>query len=234
MRHHAIALGFLGLVTAAPAWAEPPAQTAAAMAPATARDRARSFSDRGRRHYELGEYDLAIAAYRQAYLTMPSPGVLFNLGQAYRLKGDCRAAASAYRSFLRAGASGPARRLASTQLDAVDRCARAEAAAVVAGAGDGRALRGAAIGTAVGGALLLGAGLYFVNDAHAADRTDDDARSRRSRDVAIALGAGGGAALAAGTVLYFLGVRADRARTGARVWVAPATGSPVAGVSWAW
>ena len=61
-------------------------EPASAVAPAEVapevRAAAKSHSDRGRRFYEIGEYARAIDAYREAYMILPSPGVLFNLGYA--------------------------------------------------------------------------------------------------------------------------------------------------------
>ena len=76
----------------------------AAATPALADDakaKAKQLYDEGLRHYNLGEYTDAIAAWRQAYLVEPKPLLLFNLGQAYRLSGDCAQALTFYDSYLR-------------------------------------------------------------------------------------------------------------------------------------
>jgi tetratricopeptide (TPR) repeat protein len=57
--------------------------------------------DRGTKHYDLGEWDAAIAAFKQAYALMPDPSFLYNLGQSFRQKGACREATAAYKSYLR-------------------------------------------------------------------------------------------------------------------------------------
>jgi hypothetical protein len=57
--------------------------------------------DQGTKHYDLGEWDAAIAKFKQVYALMPDPSFLFNLGQAYRQKGACREATTAYKSYLR-------------------------------------------------------------------------------------------------------------------------------------
>ncbi len=246
MRALALALALAPLATMpSSAEADPPAPTASV----EVRARAKEQSDRGRRFYELGEYDRAIAAYREAYMILPSPGVLFNLGQAHRLKGDCVAAASSYRGFLRTEPEGPPRRLAEAQLADVEKCAREAPPRFTSSASGGRSLRGAGLAAAVGGGVLLGAGMYFAIDSGRAsseverhyagggrwaDIAGTDARGKRSSDYAIALGASGGAALATGTVLYLLGVRSDRAATEPKVWVTPAASSTQVGVSWAW
>lgn len=47
-----------------------------------------------------GHYDTAIAHYKNAYEAVPHPELLFNLGQAYRLKGDPDTALGYYRRYL--------------------------------------------------------------------------------------------------------------------------------------
>src|SRR5262249_30615807 len=58
------------------------------------------------RHLELGNlllfgkhYAEAIAEYRAGYALDPRPIFLYNIGQAQRLAGDCKAAAEAYRGI---------------------------------------------------------------------------------------------------------------------------------------
>lgn len=55
----------------------------------------------GRRHYDLREWDQAIAKFKESYKRTPSRKALFNLAQAHRLKGDCEDAAGLYRTYLR-------------------------------------------------------------------------------------------------------------------------------------
>src|SRR5215470_12605929 len=64
---------------------------------------ARKLFQEGSRHYDLAEYDEAIAAFKEAYRLSEVPGLLYNIGQAYRKKGPsgCEQAASFYRSYLR-------------------------------------------------------------------------------------------------------------------------------------
>src|SRR2546421_3189699 len=47
-----------------------------------------------------GKYDDAIALYKKAYDAVPHPEILFDLGQAYRLKGDTATAIGYYRRYL--------------------------------------------------------------------------------------------------------------------------------------
>jgi tetratricopeptide (TPR) repeat protein len=60
---------------------------------------ARELYEEGLRHYGAGEYDEAIAAWQASYDLSKAPLLLFNLGQAHRLKGDCAAARRLYERY---------------------------------------------------------------------------------------------------------------------------------------
>jgi tetratricopeptide (TPR) repeat protein len=195
---------------------------------------ARQFSDRGRALHDLGDYDQAIVAYKQAYMIAPSPGLLFNMAQAYRLAGDCPQAASFYRRFLSTGPEPEARRVTEQHLAVVESCVRrggsggpalalrAHDDPAVDEPGAGKRHLGMAI--AGGGGLLLVAGVYFALDARSASDqvanayahgaswkmiADLDQRGQRSSEIAAGLAITGGAAVATGVVLYILGRRDD-------------------------
>jgi len=53
-----------------------------------------------------GRYDEAIALYKKAYDAVPHPEILFNLAQAYRLKGDADNALDHYQRYLRVEPDG--------------------------------------------------------------------------------------------------------------------------------
>jgi len=72
-------------------------------------DEARRLYDLGITHYDLGEFDQAIAAFKQAYALTQAPGLLFNIAQAYRLKKDYENALYFYRSYLRKEPDAPNR-----------------------------------------------------------------------------------------------------------------------------
>lgn len=56
----------------------------------------------GKRHYNLNEWDEAIDEFKTAYKLFPDPVNLFNIAQAYRLKGkNCTAAAQFYANYQR-------------------------------------------------------------------------------------------------------------------------------------
>jgi tetratricopeptide (TPR) repeat protein len=87
-------------------------------------DPAHDLAARAQAHFTLGEYADAVADYRAAYQLVPSPGLLYDLGQAYRLEGDCADARTAYRSYLRRAPHSPYRDLAMQHLSELGGCLR--------------------------------------------------------------------------------------------------------------
>src|SRR5207237_7920421 len=73
-----------------------------AAAPARAGDRtaARNAWKQATRHYELGEFDKALEAFKEAYRNVPDPVLLFDLGQCYRQLGEVHEALRSYRVYL--------------------------------------------------------------------------------------------------------------------------------------
>jgi tetratricopeptide (TPR) repeat protein len=87
--------------------------------------RARKLAERGRELHQRGDYARAIAAFKEAYVLAPSPGLLFNLAQAYRLQGNCDDAALMYRRYITAvPPSSDERALAEAHLATVVRCSQ--------------------------------------------------------------------------------------------------------------
>lgn len=70
--------------------------------PAESTKRAAELYDQGRKHFDLGEYKEAIASWKQAYMLSTAPLLLFNIGQAYRLSGNCAQANRFYLNYQRA------------------------------------------------------------------------------------------------------------------------------------
>jgi tetratricopeptide (TPR) repeat protein len=63
--------------------------------------RAKELYSEGKRYYDVADYDHAIDAWKQAYVTSSAPMLLYNIGQAYRLKGDCASAMRFYATYER-------------------------------------------------------------------------------------------------------------------------------------
>jgi tetratricopeptide (TPR) repeat protein len=70
---------------------------------------AKALYDKGINHYNLGEFDQAIDAFKQAYSLSSAPGLLFNIAQAYRLKKDYENATYFYSTYLRLQPDAPNR-----------------------------------------------------------------------------------------------------------------------------
>lgn len=63
--------------------------------------RAKQLYADGKRYYDVADYQKAIEAWKQAYVLASAPMLLFNIGQAYRLSGDCGNALRFYASYER-------------------------------------------------------------------------------------------------------------------------------------
>lgn len=112
-----VALGLLALALASvPAFAD------------SVPNRARDLAERGRAAHDAKDYTTAIVSFTEAYALAPAPGLLFNLAQAYRLRGNCDDAALMYRRFLATNPPDDARLLAEAHLSTVERCLAAKLA----------------------------------------------------------------------------------------------------------
>src|SRR5678816_1480353 len=93
--------------------AQPASPTPAPGQPAMTEDekkaKAKSLYEEGLKHYNLGEYDSAIAAFKSAYAISSAPGLLFNIAQSYRLKKDYEEASNFYLTYLRLKPDAPNR-----------------------------------------------------------------------------------------------------------------------------
>jgi hypothetical protein len=98
------------------------ADRAGGIGPTAVPAKARTLAERGRAYHDAGDYANAITAFTQAYVIAPSPALLFNLAQAYRLQGDCEDAALMYRRYLSTNPSPAGRGLAEMHLATVERC----------------------------------------------------------------------------------------------------------------
>src|SRR5215831_17750226 len=99
---------------------------APAIAQTSAREqKARVHYAKGRVQYDLGEYDQAIAEFKEAYAIASLPGLLYDIAQAYRKKGDCRLALATYVSYQRLEANPHDPELLQRQIDEMEQCTRA-------------------------------------------------------------------------------------------------------------
>jgi len=163
-----------------------------ALRPERIPNKARQLAEKGRAAHNAGDYNAAVAAFKEAYVLAPSPGLLFNIAQAYRLAGNCDESAWMYRRFLDTNPVGEHRTLAETHLAAVERCGSGglrvtalepkpdatpvpepKLELVSLGAPDQRSskYKKIGIGTAIGGGVLLAGATYFAIDAHEASTT---------------------------------------------------------------
>jgi hypothetical protein len=73
----------------------------AAAQPKPDKARAREFYYKGTQHYNLGEWNEALDAFKEAYRSYPEPSFLYNLAQCYRQVHNFDQAALMYRSYIR-------------------------------------------------------------------------------------------------------------------------------------
>jgi hypothetical protein len=194
--------------------------------------KAKALYDEGLRHYNLAEYPAAITAWKQSYLLSKRPLLLFNIGQAYRLSGDCKAALMFYDNYSREEGT-PAPELA----EAINECKKPppetppppqkpqtvrtiEFGPMPKLVGDPPS-RGLQIGGLVGigvGVVAGGAVAYFTYDSNKqSERLDDfsgtwtveqkgiEARGRRDDVIAYVSGGVAAAGVITGAVLLWLG-----------------------------
>lgn len=156
-------------------------------------ERAKKLAAEGRAAHEAGDYDRAIAAFTEANALAPSPPLLFNLAQAYRLKGNCDDASVMYRRYLATNPTEDARVIAQEHLETSERCAHKialsipleEREKVVARPASGTVVREresdgitqqrVGMGLVIGGGLALAASAYFAIDSHSAASDVEDA-----------------------------------------------------------
>lgn len=163
-------------------------------------DKARVLSDRGRQLQRDGKYSEALDAYRAAYVLAPSPGLLFNLAQVYRLDGNCDDAAWMYRRFLATDPRDDLRTVANDHLDKLSSCTHTGATddparpaakrsepslptSTFSASADDRSHGKRRLGTylMLGGGLSLAVATIFAIDGHLASNEVADAYAGRTR-----------------------------------------------------
>ena len=208
--------------------------------------------ERGKRLYDVASYAEAIAEFKLAYTLEPDPSYLFNIAQAYRLDGDCVAAADFFRRFLKADPASDRRgkidkliaeckpRETPVAPEPTDTGAPSEPDEPPAPPDPGKSRRIIGLATAIGGGVLLvtgGALAYNVSsleseieDRCATDCNWDEVRGLDSKahtrsTLSTVAFVAGGAAILGGTALYFWGRHMTRE---ARVAIVPTAGGAFA------
>jgi tetratricopeptide (TPR) repeat protein len=193
VKAHALTLAAI-LAAASPAYADN------ALRPERIPNKARQLAEKGRSFHDAGNYDAAVAAFKEAYVLAPSPGLLFNIAQSYRLAGNCDEAAWMYRRFLDTNPIGNHRAIAEQHLATVERCGnggllvsapepKQDAIAVpepetnklitfASTDGKHKTYKRIGLGTAIGGGVLLAGAAFFAIDANDASNTVAEAYKR--------------------------------------------------------
>ena len=224
-RTHAIGFGLLLTASSAPALAQSPpgpaypAACAGASVPPAKSDEAHAFYSAGRAQYDEGNYDAAIAQFREAYKRDCSKhDLLVIMSRASELKGDRAEAVRALQTFLERVKDSPDAATHRTKIDNLKKQIAAQPPQpppevrehtippwIVVGAG------GVAIVT---GAILLVAAPAVPSNCNASDGNCNSTASTADRDraglaVGVSLGGyitliGGGALVAGGLLWHFL------------------------------
>jgi tetratricopeptide (TPR) repeat protein len=185
----------------------------------------------GKDAYDAADYVTAIKKWQRAYKLSGAPALLLNLGQAYRLSGDCPHALANYREFVATGPKGDDRKLASDFIAELEpKCGEPAveqpADRPVAKPEPGGAMKTS--GLVIGGAGLVSIAIGIGFGYHASTIGDDvmrecsvampcagslvkaaDADGRRDTTVGYAFDAVGALALLGGAALYYFGDHAS-------------------------
>jgi tetratricopeptide (TPR) repeat protein len=135
----------------------------------------------GQAAYDAQRYDDALAAWTQSYELSHLPGLVFNIAQAHRLRGDCAKAVEAYKKFVALDPRSSERPTAEGFIKDLSPCpddkptptppppkpppAPIESKPPIADVDTGRGKRIAGLAIAGGGLAIAGTGLYFGNRA---------------------------------------------------------------------
>lgn len=80
------------------------------------RARARLHYQEGENAFRTGDFDIAIREFKDSYHAFPEPLLLYNVAQAYRLKGDLKQALFFYQQFVSAAPKAPQRPTAEDKI----------------------------------------------------------------------------------------------------------------------
>lgn len=213
---------------------------------------AEDLYDRGQTAYDAGAYQEALDLWTRAYDLSHQTLLLYNLAQAYRLNGNCASALSTYKRFVAIDPTADQRPRAEDFVRELEPTCGERPAPIVEhpvavverpheSERPGRTLKIAGLMTGGAGITLLASGLLLGRHASAlgeqvttacasnCDWTilkDKDATGRRDAAIGRTLDAIGVAAIATGTILYYLGDRKDE------IHIAPLSARSGAIVSW--
>ena len=80
----------------------------------------RAHFDSGSRHFDLAEYESALAEFKQAYQIKPDAVYLFNIAQCHRLLGHVEDAIVFYKNYLRKSPDAPNREDVERRLEELE------------------------------------------------------------------------------------------------------------------
>ncbi len=181
----------------------------------------------GQAAYDRADYATAITDWQASYKLSGASGLLFNIAQAYRLKGECKPALFTYKRFLALEPTAEQRALADDFVRELEPTCGATIQPPVLDrpvAAPGRTMKLAGIATAGAGVAVLAIGLGLGHHASTlgndvttacavscnwALETDRDAAGHRDAALGWTFDALGALALAGGAALYYLGDRTD-------------------------
>lgn len=135
----------------------------------------------GQAAFDANRFDEAVSAWERSYELSKEPGLLFNIGQAYRQRrkpGDCAKALEAYQEYMKLDRRADQRTLAEGFAAEMRSCAASEAPTTTAeprseppiagsdeGTSGGRTKRIAGLAIAGGGVALVVTSFYFGHRA---------------------------------------------------------------------
>ena len=190
---------------------------------------AKSLYYEGKNAFDSKDYKTAVQKYLESYRLSQAPLLLYNVGQAYRLEGDCASALVTYQRFVALDPTSEEGGRAFRFIRELEPICAATATTAKAppdrkaeAARRARTARLVGVATGGGGAVLFATGIAFGhhasvlgNDVTAACMTSCDWTKERSIDAAghrdstigHVLDGLGLAAIAAGAGLYYFGDR---------------------------
>ena len=185
-----------GKAPPAPPPAKPPADAAAG--PTTAKE----WFAKASAHHKAGEYDEAIAAYKEAHRVDPHPVYLYDIALVNRLKGAHAEALRYYEKFLEDDPGSSLRPEAEKRIAELKKLiAAAEAARSGASSGAGATGTGAGKGGKAGSAVVLAPAGPVAPGSPALAAAGPVAPPSSGAGLAVGLAFGGGAIIAGAAVV---------------------------------